>query len=373
MFPGMRNTPTSDTRLIRTVLASVRETLVWCDVEWESEVGGSADQGIDGYLSIRVRDRSGAIGSSARIPVQVRPSLHGLSSALELFSLSERASLPMLFVEYATAPLREAAGQLGVSFADTTGWVSIVLAGPTSLLVKSQGAPRPPVSSGGNRSINRLDGPGASGVVRALWAVNGFPMGVRELAKMTDQSPGTISKVLPALEAFGAIQRDTAGQIVGVDRRLLLDRWLQDYSILKSHRKVQWALAPRGLEKVFSREWDLPQGYGIRRTGPLSARRLLQGELLSVVPLTLASYYVTDIDTAMTTFKLVPVDRAAANVVLVEPRHLDDRDLLTPFGGGMVMDVVPVQVLADLYSLGGRFPAEADQLFDQLYPGSELT
>ncbi|VTU41414.1 hypothetical protein H4P1_00046 (plasmid) [Variovorax sp. PBS-H4] len=369
----MRNTSISDTRLIRAVLASVRATLVWCDVEWEPKAGESADQGIDGYLSIRVRDRSGATGRAARIPVQVRSSLHGLSSVLELFSLSEKASMPMLFVEYATASLREAADRLGISFADTTGWVSIVLAGPTSLLVKAQGALRPPVSSSGNRSINRLDGPGASGVVRALWAVNRFPMGVRELAKTTQQSPGTISKVLPALEAFGAIQRDTAGQIVGVDRRLLLDRWLQDYSILKSHRRVQWGLAPRGLGKVFDREWDLPAGYGIRRTGPLSARRLLQGELLSVVPLTLASYYVADVDTAMMNFRLVPVDRAAANVVLVEPRHLDDQDLLTPFKGGMVMDVVPVQVLADLYSLGGRFPAEADQLMDQLYPGSELT
>lgn len=361
MFPSVGNG--SDTATVRRALEQLRRSLPagW-QANWEQEEGGAEDDGVNGVVSISSPHTQRVVFAA-----QVRKGSSGGSARATAQTVKDRASRlqypAIVLTDFANPALRDACAQLDVSYADATGWVSIHWPGPPGLLVRTSGADRSPWVRGSS-NINKLDGPGASKIIRALWKFNGFPVGVRELtneAKLS--SPGTVSKVLPALESYGAIERDSAGRIIGRSRRLLLERWTQDYSFLRSNRTVAWYLAPRGLDGVFRRLETLPHGLRIRSTGPLGARNLLPGELLSVTPLTLAAYYTEDIVATADQLQLMPASRpAAANAVLAEPKDLLDEDLGSPFGGS-VLPVPPAQVLADLFTMGGRYPELAEQLF----------
>jgi len=268
-----------------------------------------------------------------------------------------------VFTDFANPALRDACFDRGVGFVDGTGWVSLRNDVDPSLLVSLQGAQRfsPDRESS---AIARLDGPGASKVVRALWEVR-IPIGVRELAEHAHVSPGTVAKVLPTLAQAGAVERDKSGLVIGRNRRLLLERWTQDYSFAGSNRDVLWLLAPRGVESLDRGIVQLPESTMLVSTASLGARNMLKGELLSVTPLTLRAYYTAEPKILAEQLGLRASPRAAANVVLARPR---DPDILRRIGYGSVVPVPPVQVLADLMTMGGRFPDEAEQLFDSLYP-----
>lgn len=188
-------------------------------------------------------------------------------------------------------------------------------------------------------------------------------------------SPGTVSKVLPALESFGAVQRDGSGRIVSRDRRLLLERRVQDYSFTKSNARVEWFLAPRGVEHVLKKIPEIADGTLLGMTGPQAARRnLAAGNVVPVIPLTLLAYYTTDIDSVATALDLQPAPHpGAAKVVLAEPRGPAEADLLEPFVRALpsVKEAQLPQVLADLMTLGGRNPELADQLLDGLQLGRQ--
>ncbi|HEY5879515.1 MAG TPA: hypothetical protein VIU11_11420 [Nakamurella sp.] len=283
---------------------------------------------------------------------------------------SQRSRLPaLLAVEYANPALRQACETAGVSFVDTTGWIFIDGAGPPGLVIRSQGARRSPVIR--PNSMSRLDGPGAGKVVRQLWELGaGFPIGVRELAQDAGVAAGTVSKVLPALESYGAVTRDANGRIVGRDRRLLLQRWTQDYDFRTSNRRVGWFLAPRGLHAVNQRIHTIPKGFQISSTGPTAAHNTVTG--VPVIPLTTAAYYTQDIDELAKILGVVEAPQpAAANVILAEPRDLTDPKILPSFGGRptQVLPVPLPQVLADLYTMGGRNPELADQILQALPEG----
>lgn len=278
---------------------------------------------------------------------------------------------PLLLVDYANKAIRTECEAQGVSYADATGWVTLNAAGPPGLYVKTTGAARSPVVRDG--SINRLDGPGASKVIRTLWDLNDGPLvprGVRELAGEAGVSPGTVSKVLPTLESFGAIERDGSGRILKRDRRLLLERWVQDYSFPKSNARIEWFLAPRGIDPVRKRIPEIPHGTPLGMTGPQVAIQHLgaQGKV-PVIPMTLLAYYTADIDGVAAALDLRGAPHpGAANVVLAEPRGPASPDLLPPFDRTLpsVKPVPLSQALADLMTLGGRYPELADQLFDEL-------
>ncbi len=279
---------------------------------------------------------------------------------------------PLLLIDYANKAIRTECEAQGVSYADSTGWVALNAAGPPGLYVKTQGAPRSPVVRDG--SINRLDGPGAGKVIRTLWELNDgshLPRGVRELAAEAGVSPGTVSKVLPVLESFGAIERDGSGRILKRDRRLLLERWVQDYSFAKSNARVEWFLEPRGIDQVLRKIPSVPDANRLVMTGPLVARRRLNGRgTIPVVPLATLAYYTADIDGAAATLGLQKApNRGAANIVLAEPRRSQDSALLPP--ANLEREAPLPQVLADLMTLGGRYPELADQLLDQLEQGNE--
>ena len=282
------------------------------------------------------------------------------------------AGLPgIVFVEFANPTLRRVCHELRMGYADETGWVYLRNDGHPALLLTAQGATRASASAR-DATITNLGGSGAGKVIRALWQFNGFPVGVREIAELAKVSPGTVSKILPTLALSGAADRDDAGRVTRVSHRLLLDRWTQDYGFTTSNRSVTWYLAPKGLLATQQKLAALPAGFKIRSTGPLAARSELKPDVLSVAPLTLLAYYTDDPAYLADRCGLIETEQpSAANVVMAQPRDLnDDDDLISMFQGSPAsIRAVPLsQVLADLMTMGGRYPDQAEQLFSNRFP-----
>lgn len=262
----------------------------------------------------------------------------------------------LVIADFANPALRRACLERQVGYLDDTGWVYVHSESP-ALFINHQGAGRA-TPSGRTGLIERLDGPGASQVIQTLYDTQ-LPVGVRELAARAGVSPGTVAKILPALVRHGAVVRDKAGPVTAVAARALLERWTQDYSFTRSNRQVQWLLAPRGLDQVLERLHQLEDP--IVATGSHAARHFLPAGTLSVTPLTLLALYTGDPARTAEALRLREVDRAAANVVLAQPR---DNGLLhgLPPGAPLPLLAPVARVLADLLTLGGRFVEEAEQV-----------
>lgn len=277
----------------------------------------------------------------------------------QLITLAARAPEPLLFVtDYVNPSLRAGLSDAGISFADGTGWVRIVRDEPL-LLVSQQGARRAPKSRE-TSNITRLNGKAAGRIIRALLECP-VPLGVRELAALTDTSPGSVSKLLPTLAADGAVERE-GGAVVKVRKRTLLDRWTQDYAFLSSNSLVLDYLAPRGLTPVLE---AIRERTDVCVTGSGAARTYLPKSTTSVLPLTQLTCFARDPQGLAAELQLVRTDRSTANVILTRPA--DPQLLVDSSRSQDGLPVVPVsQALADVVTLPGRAAQEADQLIDAL-------
>jgi hypothetical protein len=65
------------------------------------------------------------------------------------------------------------------------------------------------------------------------------------LAERAEIDPGYASRVLTLLEREDLIRREIRGPVTEVDRRALIRRWTEDYSLLGSNRTETY-LEPRG-------------------------------------------------------------------------------------------------------------------------------
>lgn len=277
----------------------------------------------------------------------------------QLTTMAARAPKPLLFVtDYVNPTLRRGLSEAGISFADGTGWMRITADEPLFLLT-TQGASRAPKSRE-TSNITRLSGKATSRIIRALLEAP-VPLGVRQLAELTDTSPGTVSKLLPTLAADGAVERD-GGAVVKVRKKALLDRWTQDYAFLNSNSLVLDYLAPRGLTPVLK---ALSQRSDACVTGSGATRTYLPESTISVLPLTQLACFARDPQGLASDLQLVRTDRSTANVIVTTPA--DPQLLLDPFRTQDGLPIVPLsQALADLLTLPGRAAQEAEQLIDVL-------
>jgi hypothetical protein len=265
---------------------------------------------------------------------------------------------PLYAAEYIAAPTRAKLEQEGVSYADGTGWVWIVSDNPM-LAVTASGAAKSPKPDRDTTAITRLDGRSAGRIVRTLVGV-APPKGVRELAAMAGVSAGTISKTLPTLVADGAVQRDS-GRVVSIDRRQLLSRWTADYQVLRSNGTPGYFVAPRGLDNALAKLCGMAE---VAITGARAGQAWLPEGVASVVPITQLMTYVADSGQAAETLGLVPVEPSAANTILLTPQDSSILDNPDTRGG---VPVAPLAVvLADLLTLPGRYPQQAEALMDAL-------
>ena len=354
MFLIMRNVEVWET-LVPEVESALRRAL---PPAWSLRIrpAKADDRGVDGIVEL--------IGPNQQVvtfALEVKRSGPVSSASLvdQLIALAAREPEPLLFVtDYINPTLRAGLSDAGISFADGTGWARIVRDEPL-LLLSERGASRAPKSRE-TSNITRLNGKSASRIIRALLECP-VPLGVRELAELTDTSPGSVSKLLPTLAADGAVERDR-GAVVKVRKRTLLDRWTQDYAFLNSNSLVLDYLAPRGLTPVLD---ALRQRSDVCVTGSGAARNYLPESTTSVLPLTQLACFARDPQGLASDLQLVRTDRSTANVIVTRPA--DPQLLASPSRTQDGLPVVPVsQALADMVSLPGRAAQEAEQLIDVL-------
>lgn len=308
----------------------------------------------DGVLVVR-----GPAGVEA--PFRVESQRRGALPVRHLLTMLEEAQrasgLPVLFVsDYIGPTVRRALTDAGVSYADATGWARLTSEDPLILLT-GEGAERSPRAPD-TAAVVRMNGVATGRLVRAL-SVTKVPVGVRELASTAGVSPGSASKLLTTLAAEGIVDRNDRGAVVGVRRRALLRRWVQDYGYPTANPAVGYWLAPRGLTQVTGR---LAEQQGVTITGSAAARRLLPPDRTSVVPLRLLALYTASPRQLADQLGLVETDPPTANVVIAVPQ---DQRLLPPPGEPPALAPAAL-VVADLLTLPGRSDAEAEQLLDVL-------
>lgn len=245
-----------------------------------------------------------------------------------------------------------------VSYLDTTGWCRITSDNPM-LFINSTGAARSPVVEP-YRTVKSLRGISTGWVIEALLTTRA-PVGVRGLADEAGVSPSTVSKVLPLLQAEHAIERSDQGTVAAIDRRRVFDRWIVDYQVLKSNRRVGFYVGLRSLRTV---EQQLAKESGVAFTGTIAASRNLPRGTLPVVGTSQIVAYVRDLDETISNIELIETEPGKANVILIVPK---DRRIIE---NRLMIDGVPVvsltRALADLATLPGRYRQAAESLLDSL-------
>jgi|GEM_PF-367340 len=322
------------------------------------EAAAAGDTRPDTILAVHATD-----GTIGRMALEVKRTSSGSATSLvaQARALRDDTGLPVLLVvDYANPVLRQECERNDVSYIDMTGWIRLRLDMP-AVFLQAPGAPRDPRPPR-ETSINRLDGKGAGRVVRGLLD-GGEPMRVRALAGQVDVSPGTVAKVLATLAREDVIERSPNGVVTRVRRRALLDRWTRDYSFLRSNGPVRRYVAPRGLPTLLAR---LQGDQAVVCTGSFAGRALLPADVAPVTPLTQMALLSDEPIEVAARLGLVPSTAAAANVLLAIPYDPSLIDEATVTADGVRVVGSRGQVLADLLTLPGRAPEEAEQLIDAL-------
>ena len=351
----MRNGGYLETAMVERACRRIADLL---PPAWKADltVSGGASVGDAGDTALVL---SGPAGTGVTYRVEVKRA-GGWALARSIDVMRERQQVrgvPVLLVaDYLGPAARRALAQAGVSYVDATGWVRLIWDDPLILLTGegAERSPRAPESS----AVVRLNGVATGRVIRALSAVQ-LPVGVRELASVAQESPGSVSKLLATLAAEGIVDRDALGAVTHVRLRSLVRRWVQDYGYVTTNQDVGYWLAPRGLTQATDR---VAQQDGVAITASAASRRLLPPGKTSVVPLRLLALYAASPRRLAEQLGLVEADAATANVVIAAPQ--DERIL--PDSGEAAAVAPTALVLADLLTLPGRSDAEAEQLMDAL-------
>lgn len=301
----------------------------------------------DAQLTIR-----GSDGTSTEVLVEVKRRVSPRQAAEVAEKLAEvvkeeRVTGALLITDYLSELSRKRLRAAGVNYVDLTGNRWIALERP-SLLIETQGADQDP--SPPRRGVRSLKGAKAARIVRALCDTCP-PLGVRELARLTDTNPGYVSRVLDLLVSEDLIQRGQAGEIVDSNWQELIRRWSQDYLLTRTNRAVP-CLAPRGLDAFINQLRSYEEKYALTGSFAVPAEA-------SIAASRLATCYVDDIEQAAGDLQVRPAE-TGANVLLLEPfdRVVYDRVRLEE----ELVKAALSQCAVDLLTAGGRSPAEADAL-----------
>lgn len=254
---------------------------------------------------------------------------------------------PLFIAPWISERTRDRLTLENVSFIDATGNVRLVADRP-GMYVTAMGASKNPWPT--DKTLQSLRGKGTMRAVRALLD-NCPPYGVRELARGSEASAPTLSRVIDLLEREGLLTRDGRGTVLDLDWAGTIRRWARDYDVLTTNDSATY-LQPRGLPALTEELRSTKTRYVL--TGSLAAN-----ELAPYAPGKLAMLYVDKLRDAADAFDLRPAD-AGGNVVLLEPydavvfAHTIERSNLRI--------VNPTQLAVDLLTGPGRAPSEGEEL-----------
>ena len=253
----------------------------------------------------------------------------------------------LVYARFLSATTRTRLIDEGAAYADATGNWRMQLSEPGLFLMTNGAAkdPNPP-----KRPLLSLKGPAAGRVVRALCDFSP-PYGIRELADRADIPLGSLSRVVSLLDEAALIEREPRGPIVGVEVEGLIERWVEDYTVIESNGSSTW-LAPRGLPPVLGELRETNARVAV--TGSFGA-----ASVVSIAPARLLMVYASDVAAVARQLKLVAAE-VGANVVLLEP--FDDCVFERTWRDERLPVVRHSQTAADLLTSPGRGPEEGEQL-----------
>jgi len=291
-------------------------------------------------------------GASAEFMVEVKRAATGRQirdalARLDAAAAARTDALPLFVAPWLGPGARERLIARGVSYVDTTGNVRIVASSP-GLFVAREGATRDPWPI--DKSLQSLRGRGAMRAVRALVDFSP-PYGVRELARRTQTSAATLSRVIDLLTRDALAERGARGLVTGLDWAGAIRRWARDYDVVRTNGATAW-LAPRGVDALIDSLRSTDTRYAL--TGSIAARKYA-----SVAPARLVMVYVDDVSRAADDFALRRAD-VGANAMLLQPhdRVVFERCVIDDG----VTRVSPSQLAVDLLTGPGRLPSEGEEL-----------
>lgn len=350
MLHTMRNIAISGNSLVASSINTLRERL---PPTWEVSVRklepGNSEYTPDAILEVKATD-----GSYGTIAVEAKTRLNAAAAVAMVGVLSEyrqrqNVNAVLLVSGFLTPTTRSRLRDRDISYLDMTGNLWLLVNKP-AIFIESEGAERDP--SPVARQIRSLKGGAAARIVRALcdWRP---PLGVRQLAQLSETNAGYVTRILQLLEREDVISRETGGAVADIRWKNLIHRWAQDYSVVGSNRAV-FCLAPRGVDKLVS---ELRQ---TKATFALTGSRAVPREAV-VAPSRMLSCYVETAEASIEQFGLRNAD-AGANVILLEPfdqviwERTRIEDGLTYVGYS--------QCAVDLLTSTGREPGEGEALMD---------
>ena len=259
------------------------------------------------------------------------------------------ASQWLLVAPYISPVMQERLKEVGISYVDMTGNLSVTCDHPAVFLMQ-EGASTNPWRE--EHVLHSLKGRGAGRAIRALCDFRP-PYGIRELAMRSTTPAPTITRVAQFLEQEDLLQRDPAGRIADVQWRQVLVRWAQDYHFLTSNHAKTF-LEPRGLDALLQKLQKADWPYAV--TGSFATL-----PLGAIAPPRLAALYVPNSAQAAEHLHVHRADRGA-NVLLVEPFDpvVFERTIHVD---GIIYAAV-TQVAADLLTSPGRGPQEAEWVLE---------
>jgi hypothetical protein len=269
-----------------------------------------------------------------------------------------RPVVAMVAAPFISPMTRERLNQHGLGWFDLTGNMHLRLDGPAVFLDRS-GADRSGFRDPANRQLKSLRGPAAAKVVLELCETS-LPIGVRELAGRARVGMATSARVLELLDREAVVTRREDGTVTAVAKPSLIERWTQDYKVMKSNQ-VTTTLDPRGLNHALENLSSVDTWVAV--TGSAAARAYLPNGITPVSPLVSLSLYAEDPRGLIDKLGLKVVERGT-NVLVMRP--YDD----IVHTRSRVVDGIgyapPAQVAADLLTGPGRSSEEAEQLMAAL-------
>jgi hypothetical protein len=335
-------TAIQERQVLREALGVIRARL---PKDWSAKAAkptlALADRAVDALLVLRSPS-----GEQAPLRAQVRTRAYPSSVAAVADQATQ--SETMLIAAFLSPAVRRQLTARGMSFADLTGNVRIVMSKP-GLFVETTGATSDPSPRRPKRS---LKGAQASRVIRALVDARP-PFRLTDIAARTLVDVGHVSRLLKQLEQEGLLTRRPRGEVTDVNWEELIRRWAQEYQVTKSNAPT-YMFEARGLPSLLT---------GLRAT---RLRYALTGSIAAsmraaVAPAALAMLYVDDRGAVANELKLRPA-ASGGNVVLLVPK-----DSLPFEGATRMQDLVvaaPSQVAADLLTGPGRSSSEAEAFLD---------
>lgn len=283
-------------------------------------------------------------GTTAVVRAVVRKRLDPRSAA----ALASTGEPAIVVSEWLSPRTRTVLAEVGLSYADTTGNVLVMVSEP-GLSISAAGSNRDPAPRPA-AAVN-LRGPRAWALERTLVEVLP-PYGLSELSDSLGIDAGYLSRLLAGLADELLIERAPRQPVQRVDWEALLRQITQTYALLDGNETTSW-IAPGGPEQ-FLRDLSASKARRWTVTGTFAANRLT-----SVAAPEVAVVYADDPDRLADMLRLRPT-RTGGNVVTALPYDpiVYER---TWRQDGLVFASV-TQVAIDCLTGFGRMPAEGDAL-----------